>query len=81
LHDYYFLFVNGIAIHYGLVPRDQANAIVDKLFAKMKEVGYTRFDLGLPGNLIPHREKGLRRSKSAFRRRTKRGQHRRIPDL
>ena len=53
LHDYYFLFVNGIAIHYGLVPEDQANAIMDKLLAKMKEVGYTRFDLGLPGNLIP----------------------------
>jgi hypothetical protein len=53
LHDYYFLFVNGIAIHYGLVPRQQANAIMDKLLAKMKEVGYTRFDLGLPGNLIP----------------------------
>ncbi|MBN2577753.1 MAG: hypothetical protein JXB10_02090 [Pirellulales bacterium] len=53
LHDYYFLFVNGIAIHYGLIPKDQANAIMDKLLAKMKEVGYTRFDLGLPGNLIP----------------------------
>ena len=53
LHDYYFLFVNGAAIHYGLVPKDQANAIMDKLLAKMKEVGYTRFDLGLPGNLIP----------------------------
>ncbi len=53
LHDYYFLFVNGIAIHYGLVPKDRANAIVDKFLAKMKEVGYTRFDLGLLGNLIP----------------------------
>ncbi len=53
LHDYYFLFVNGIAIHYGLVPKDQANAIMDKLLAKMKDVGYARFDLGLPGNLIP----------------------------
>jgi hypothetical protein len=53
LHDYYFLFVNGIAIHYGLVPRERANAIMDKLLAKMKDVGYTRFDLGLPGNLIP----------------------------
>jgi hypothetical protein len=52
LHDYYFLWVNGIAIHYGLVPRDQANGIMDHLLAKMKEVGYTRFDLGLPGNLI-----------------------------
>jgi len=53
LHDYYFLWVNGIAIHYGLVPKEEANAIMDRLLAKMKEVGYTRFDLGLPGNLIP----------------------------
>jgi Bacterial alpha-L-rhamnosidase 6 hairpin glycosidase domain len=52
LHDYYFLWVNGIAIHYGLVSRRQANAIMDKLMAKMKEVGYTQFHLGLPGNLI-----------------------------
>ena len=52
LHDYYFLFVNGAAIHYGLVPRDKANAIMDRLMAKLKEVGYTRFDLGLPGNLV-----------------------------
>jgi Bacterial alpha-L-rhamnosidase 6 hairpin glycosidase domain len=53
LHDYAFLWVNGIAIHYGLVPKDKAGAIMDRLLAKMKEVGYTRFDLGLPGNLIP----------------------------
>jgi hypothetical protein len=53
LHDYYFLWINGIAIHYGLVPKDKANGIMDRLLAKMKEVGYTRFDLGLPGNLIP----------------------------
>jgi hypothetical protein len=52
LHDYYFLFVNGIAIHYGLVPTDKANDIMDRLLAKMQEVGYTNFALGLPGNLI-----------------------------
>lgn len=52
LHDYYFLWVNGIAIHYGLVPKDKANAIMDKLMAKMKEVGYDKFNMGLPGNLI-----------------------------
>jgi hypothetical protein len=52
LHDDYFLFVNGIAIHYGLVPKPQANAIMDKLMAKMKEVGYDKFNLGLPGNLV-----------------------------
>lgn len=52
LHDYYFLYVNGIAIHYGLVPPDKANAIMDALVAKMKAVGYTQFHMGLPGNLI-----------------------------
>ncbi len=52
LHDYYFLWVNGIAIHYGLVEKAEANAIMDKLLAKMKEVGYDKFEMGLPGNLI-----------------------------
>ena len=52
LHDYYFLWVNGIAIHYGLVNREQANGIMDKLLAKMKEVGYDQFSMGLPGNLV-----------------------------
>jgi hypothetical protein len=52
LHDYYFLWVNGIAIHYGLVTKPQANDIMDKLLAKMKDVGYDRFNMGLPGNLI-----------------------------
>ena len=55
LHDYYFTFVNGLAILYGLVPPDKANGIMDRLLAKMKEVGYTHFEYGLPGNLIPVR--------------------------
>jgi len=53
LHDYCFVFVNGMAIAYGLVPETEANAIVDRIEAKIREVGYTRFDLGLPGNLVP----------------------------
>ncbi len=56
LHDYYFTFVNGVAITYGLVPRDKANLIMDRMLAKMKEVGYTHFEYGLPGNLIPIRQ-------------------------
>jgi hypothetical protein len=57
LHDYYFLFVNSVAIDYGLVPKDKANQIMDRLLAKMKEVGYTHFEYGLPGNLVPiHQE-------------------------
>jgi hypothetical protein len=56
LHDYWFIFINGMAITYGLVDNDLANSIVDRVEAKMKEVGYTRFDLGLPGNLVPIRK-------------------------
>jgi hypothetical protein len=50
--DSYFLWVNGIAIAYGLVDKPQANAILDRLQAKIQEVGFTRFQDGLPGNLI-----------------------------
>jgi hypothetical protein len=56
LHDYWFTFVSGAAVAYGLVDAAQANAVLDKLLAKMREVGYTRFDLGLPGNLVPIRK-------------------------
>ncbi len=55
LHDYYFTFVNSMAIHYGLVVRDAANRILDRLLAKMREAGFTRFEFGIPGNLIPIR--------------------------
>ena len=55
LHDYYFLYISGMAVVYGLVTREQGNRIWDALMAKMKNVGYDRFDLGLPGNLIPVR--------------------------
>ncbi|MEP6584807.1 MAG: hypothetical protein ABJA90_11090, partial [Ginsengibacter sp.] len=53
LHDYWFTFVNAIAICYDLIEPSLANSIMDKLFSKMKEVGFTNFELGLPGNLIP----------------------------
>ena len=53
LHDYWFTFVQGLAITCGLVDAPTANAIMDRLFAKMREVGFDRFTLGLPGNLVP----------------------------
>jgi hypothetical protein len=53
LHDYAFTFVNGIAVLYGLVPADRERAIMDRLWDKMREVGYTRFRMGLPGDLVP----------------------------
>jgi hypothetical protein len=66
LHDYHFLWVNGAAIHYGLIDKDQANAIMDRLLAKMKAVGFTRFDLGLPGNLTPVAMKDYRELRARF---------------
>ena len=54
LHDYWFTdMVNGQAIALGLVSDDLANKIMDRIMAKMREVGYTRFDLGLPVQLVP----------------------------
>ena len=55
LHDYYFPWVNGAAVVYGLVPTELGNTIYDRLLAKMKDVGYSNFELGLPGNLVPIR--------------------------
>jgi hypothetical protein len=53
LHDYAFTFVNGIAVVYGLVGEAAGNALMDALLRTMREVGYTNFRLGLPGNLRP----------------------------
>ena len=53
LQDSYFLWANGIAISYGLVDKEQADAILDRLQAKIKEVGFNSFQYGLPGNLTP----------------------------
>ncbi|MGA2659742.1 MAG: hypothetical protein ABSH34_19720 [Verrucomicrobiota bacterium] len=53
LHDYWFTFVQGAAITCGLLDDKTANAVMDRLLAKLKEVGYTHFELGLPGNLVP----------------------------
>jgi hypothetical protein len=55
LHDYWFPFIQGAAITYGLVDDRQANQIMDRLLKKMDDVGYTHFRLGLPGNLVPIR--------------------------
>lgn len=53
LHDYWFTFVQGMAVTFGLLDEAMANDVMDRLLAKMREVGYSRFELGLPGNLVP----------------------------
>jgi hypothetical protein len=56
LHDYWFTFINGMAVSFGLVDAAAANPLMDRMLQKMKEVGFNRFDLGLPGNLVPIRK-------------------------
>ncbi|MGD0730349.1 MAG: hypothetical protein ABR956_03740 [Terracidiphilus sp.] len=53
LHDYYFTFVNGIAVRYGLLPDEQAKQVEDRIVAKMDAVGFHNFSIGIPGNLAP----------------------------
>ncbi|MHB8866133.1 MAG: alpha-L-rhamnosidase-related protein [Pirellulaceae bacterium] len=48
LHDYATPIVNGLAIEYGLVERDQGQEILARLWEKIEEVGFERFDLGVP---------------------------------
>ena len=55
LHNYYFPFVNGIAVRYGLISEEQGRQVMDRILAKMQSVGYRNFALGLPGNLVPIR--------------------------
>ena len=56
LHDYWFTFVQGVAITGGLMEKSVANSIMDHLLQKMSEVGYTNFSIGFPGNLVPVRK-------------------------
>ena len=53
LHDYASPTVNGLAIEYGLVEPAQGREILAKLRKKMAEVGFKRFDLGVPPMLVP----------------------------
>ena len=53
LHDYAAPTINGLAIEYGLVPPEQGREILARLRRKMAEVGFNRFDLGVPPMLVP----------------------------
>jgi hypothetical protein len=53
LHDYMFPWVNGFAICQGLVPPDKAKTVLQVLLAKLNEIGFHSYPLGLPTNLKP----------------------------
>ena len=53
LHDYMFPWVNGFAICQGLVPPEKAKVILQVLMAKLDQIGFHSYPLGLPTNLKP----------------------------
>jgi hypothetical protein len=53
LHDRMFPWVNAYAICAGLVDDELAKSILTKFLAKMKEIGFTQYQFGLPTNLLP----------------------------
>lgn len=55
LHDYISPVVNGMAIECGLVPPALGRRILNSLWNKIHEVGFSRFDLGVPTLLLPIR--------------------------
>jgi len=55
LHDYASPVVNGLAIEYGLVGQAQGRVILSRLWQKIHDVRFARFDLGIPSVLMPVR--------------------------
>ena len=53
LHDYASPWVTGNAVKYGLLTPEEGRPMLEKLWAKIDEVGFDRFDLGTPITLMP----------------------------
>ncbi len=53
LHDYASPWVTGNAVKYGLLSPEEGRPMLEKLWAKIDEVGFGRFDLGTPNTLLP----------------------------
>jgi hypothetical protein len=56
LHDYAFIWVNGVALAFGLLEKDRAINALTALELKREEVGPPNARMGLPCNLLPIRE-------------------------
>ncbi len=55
LHDYAWPSITSMAIVYGLVEPAEGRQMLDRLWKKVGDVGFNRFDLGLPCTLVPVR--------------------------
>jgi hypothetical protein len=56
VHDLACPMINSLAVEYGLVDPDQGREILRRLWKKMEDVGFKRFDLGVPLTLVPVRK-------------------------
>jgi hypothetical protein len=59
IHDYCHTFVNGAAVAYGIVDPQQGRQILSRVVAKSRSIGFDRWNLGVPGNLIPCRKEDM----------------------
>jgi hypothetical protein len=55
VHDYCHTFINGMAVAYGMVPPEQGRVILSRVAAKSRSIGFERWELGIPANLLPCR--------------------------
>ena len=55
LHNLASPMINALAVEYGLVEPAQARQILLRLWGKIEEAGFNRFDLGVPLTLVPVR--------------------------
>ncbi|MBU3665449.1 MAG: hypothetical protein FGM15_06175 [Chthoniobacterales bacterium] len=53
LHDYASPWITGFAVRNGLLSPEEGRPMLKKLWAKIDEVGFDRFDLGIPTTLLP----------------------------
>jgi len=52
IHDFYSPIINGLAIECGLIDKVEGKQILDRLHLIIEKVGFNRFDLGIPSQLI-----------------------------
>jgi len=53
LHDLASPMINSLAVCYGLVPPQLGRSMLGRLWSKMEDAGFYRFDLGVPITLTP----------------------------
>ncbi len=56
VHDYCHTFINGMAVAYNIVDPNEGRPILSRVVAQSHRIGFTRWDLGVPANLLPCRQ-------------------------